>query len=427
MFNRNETMKFRNNKSLIILITCASLLAGCNTYAPITDSSFRYLYDYESSSLHPEYVVYHKTEDSTSIHFRVHSSELLYTRSGSDQPFRSSLMLKCKRNDIVLDSIMVEDEKNPENERWLTGEFQLPIAAGSSFNITMELMDNKRQIGQETRLFLDKRDRYNQQNFLLRELNTNAIIFKEFLPAEHSFVILSARNDGNSFHVFHDPESVKLPPPPFSSNPPELPGVSELSEIPLGTMAQEKSAFSLHLKSGRYVICAGDERKLGKTITVADKFFPEVGSVRELIHPLRYITSKVEYETIETNSDPKKLIDNFWIECAGNKDRARELIRIYYNRVREANYYFSGFTEGWRTDRGMVHLIFGHPNVIRKTDDGESWIYGEEGNISSITFVFKKSNYGLAGNVFTLIRDPMFRTHWERMVTTWRNGRVYNE
>jgi GWxTD domain-containing protein len=420
-------MKFRENNFLLILVLSAILFAGCSTYVPTTDSSFRYLYDYESTSLHPEYLVYHESEDLTSVHFRVHSSELLYTRSSSDQPFRSSLVLKCKRDELVLDSIFIEDEKNPEIERWLTGELQLQVPAGSSFNITMELSDNKRQAVQETRLFLDKRDIYNRQNFLVRDINTNAVIFKDFLPAEQSFVVLSSRNEGNSFHVFHDPEPVKLPPPPFSSNPPELPGVSDLSEIPLGIIPLEKSAFTMQVKSGRYVICAGDERKLGKTITVADKFFPEVGSVRELIHPLRYITSKVEYETIETNSDPKKLIDNFWIECAGNKDRARELIRIYYSRVREANYYFSGYTEGWRTDRGMVHLIFGHPNVIRKTNDGESWIYGEEGNISSITFVFKKSNYGLAGNVYTLVRDPMFRTHWERMVTTWRNGRVYNE
>jgi GWxTD domain-containing protein len=323
--------------------------------------------------------------------------------------------------------MLIEDSKNSDVERWLTGAFELIVSAGSSFSLTVETTDNKRQTAQETRLFIDKRDKYNQQNFLLLDTNNAAVLFKDFQPTDKVIFVRSDRNSDDGFHVFHDPQAAKLPPPPFSSNPPELPVVAQLSEVPLGILEDDPSQFTLNLTSGRYVLCAGNERKIGKTITTADKFFPEVGSIRELIHPLRYITSKVEYETIENNSDPKKLVDNFWIECAGNKDRARELIRIYYSRVREANYYFSSYTEGWRTDRGMVHLIFGHPNVIRKTDESETWIYGEEGNISSITFVFKKSNYGLAGNVYTLIRDPMFRTHWERMVTTWRNGRVYNE
>ena len=31
--------------------------------------------------------------------------------------------------------------------------------------------------------------------------------------------------------------------------------------------------------------------------------------------------------------------------------------------------------EGWRTDRGLVHIIFGTPNSIYKNDDTETWIY----------------------------------------------------
>lgn len=419
--------RFYHPHFLLLLVLCVSIIQACNTYAPVADSSFRYLYDYESASLHPEYVIYHESDEKTSIHFRIHTSELLYTRSGSEQPFRCSLQLKWNKDGVAIDSMLIEDSKNSDVERWLTGAFELTVAAGSSFTLSVEAVDNKRQTSQETRLYIDKRDKYNQQNFILLDITNQAVLFKDFQSGDKSVVVRSARNVDDGIHVFHDPQYSKLPPPPFSSNPPELPGTAELSEVSLGVFEDGRAEYTLYLEKGRYILCAGNERKIGKTITVADKFFPEVGSVKELIYPLRYITSKVEYETIETNSDPKKLVDNFWIECAGNKDRARELIRIYYSRVREANYYFSSYTEGWRTDRGMVHLIFGHPNVIRKTDESETWIYGEEGNISSITFVFKRSNYGLAGNVYTLVRDPMFRTHWERMVTTWRNGRVYNE
>ena len=36
----------------------------------------------------------------------------------------------------------------------------------------------------------------------------------------------------------------------------------------------------------------------------------------------------------------------------------------YYRRIQFANATFSGFMNGWRSDRGMVYIILGPPNDI---------------------------------------------------------------
>jgi len=400
---------------------------SCSTYSPVSQSSYRYLYDYDSSPLHPGYVVYHLDDTLTQIFFRVHTSELLYTRTAADQPFRAQLKLSWTKDGSFADSLLFEDTRSSDGERWLSGNFNLNVPSGQAMQLEVSMLDVKRLSEQSIILTVDKKDNYVSQNFLLKDASTGAILFNNFSAEGRELQIISDRNMSGDIKVLHDPTQTKLPPPPFSSVIPELPRVEEMTLFPMRIDSANNGHPIFNTLKGRYVICIGNDRRNGKTITVADKFYPEVASVNQLIYPLRYVTSKVEYESIESHSDPKKLIDNFWIECSGSKERARELIRVYYNRVKEANYYFSSYTEGWRTDRGMVHLIFGHPNSIRRTDDSETWIYGEEGNISSVSFVFRRVNYGFSGNVYTLVRDPMFRSHWERMVTTWRNGRVYNE
>ena len=124
------------------------------------------------------------------------------------------------------------------------------------------------------------------------------------------------------------------------------------------------------------------------------------------------------------SSDPKAALDVFWLSCANEKDQGAQLISTYYGRVEEANRYFSGILPGWKTDRGMVHIVFGVPNKIRKSRESEWWIYGDEDSVNSVTFRFLKVEHPWDDNFYALGRNIQFRMPWDRMVTNWRNGRV---
>ena len=125
-----------------------------------------------------------------------------------------------------------------------------------------------------------------------------------------------------------------------------------------------------------------------------------------------------------SDTSVRKAVERFWLDAAGSKDRARSAIRAYYERVENANRYFTSFVEGWRTDRGLVHIIFGTPNTIHKTAQGEAWIYGEETNLMSLTFRFKQRDLPFTDNDLQLERDPMLKGAWYRNVESWRNGRI---
>ena len=80
--------------------------------------------------------------------------------------------------------------------------------------------------------------------------------------------------------------------------------------------------------------------------------------------------------------------------------------------------------EGWRTDRGLVHIIFGTPTTIYRSARGETWIYGEESNLMSTTFTFVRRSSPFSENDLVLERDPLLKGAWYRNVESWRNGRV---
>jgi hypothetical protein len=43
-----------------------------------------------------------------------------------------------------------------------------------------------------------------------------------------------------------------------------------------------------------------------------------------------------------------------------------ELMEEYYRRVDFANQNYSGFQEGWKSDRGMVYILLGAPSEVER-------------------------------------------------------------
>lgn len=88
------------------------------------------------------------------------------------------------------------------------------------------------------------------------------------------------------------------------------------------------------------------------------------------IRQLRYIAKEEEYEKIEdaeTDAEKRKLFEEFWKKRDPNPDTKRnEFMEEYYSRVEYANQHFSHYIPGWRTDMGMVFILFGSPNNVER-------------------------------------------------------------
>lgn len=149
--------------------------------------------------------------------------------------------------------------------------------------------------------------------------------------------------------------------------------------------------------------------------------YPRLATIESLADPLIYICTKQEFDKIKAARGDKKAFDRVILNITGNADRARTFMRSYFRRVELANEFFTSYKEGWKTDRGMIYIIFGLPDEAHKTADREVWTY--KSTNFKVTFSFAKSGTIFDPDNFVLIRDKKYQDTWYSVIDLWRNAR----
>jgi GWxTD domain-containing protein len=99
--------------------------------------------------------------------------------------------------------------------------------------------------------------------------------------------------------------------------------------------------------------------------------FPwSVDDIDRAIDQVRYIARDEELSELKdaktAETKQAKLIE-FWKKRDPNPNTPRnERMEDYYQRVEYANKQFTHYIEGWRTDMGMVYIMFGPPNDVSR-------------------------------------------------------------
>ena len=425
-----------------------ALFAGCQTAEPIgTDAQRPYLW--EELPTHPDFVWHRHSADSATVLLRLQDHEPLHLREGRNEPFRFALTLELYIEPLEwpgdgddgpdagtasLVKFSWEDVAQEGREE-LIGRFTFALGMGR-YRIVHVLKDVHRgsQVVGSTLLdgwSLDAPARlmafdtrtgqpaWNQQlaggtsaGILVPPDLAHSDWTRDFLPPVDSF-------PSAPFLDRKVPE-MRFPDPEERQTPKDIAGAAVA--LPPGNwdgwnVITWDAAPGIH----RWVE-EGGNRPL--VLAARRPHFPEMRDLEEMTQATRYIATRDEYRSMQDARDPKQALDAFWLQFASNAEEARTLIRTYYGRVRDANHHFSGLKEGWRTDRGMVYVVMGHPDRTRRDRYGETWIYGEEGDINALIFRFSKQSFGDEFNHFTLERYPGFRSPWEAMVSSWRRGKI---
>lgn len=174
------------------------------------------------------------------------------------------------------------------------------------------------------------------------------------------------------------------------------------------------------LKKGLYLIQKDTNSLEGLTFR-SEEDYPQYTKLKNLGGPLIYICTKQEYDRLILAKDNKKAFDRIILTLATDTERARKLMRNYFKRVELANQYFSSYKEGWKTDRGMVYIVFGVPNEVYKFNDREVWSY--KNDVFVKRFDFSRSGSLFDPDNYVLIRDNKFKDAWYEVVDLWRNAR----
>jgi GWxTD domain-containing protein len=138
-----------------------------------------------------------------------------------------------------------------------------------------------------------------------------------------------------------------------------------------------------------------------------------------------YITTKGELSKLRTSSEKKKDLDRLWLELmSGNIKVAKRSIREYYRRVKLANKFFTTYKPGWKTDKGMVFIVFGNPSRVVRTQNKEMWTYAQNASFSDIHFTFLRTPNQFVDNHYNLVRYPEYEQVWYPKIEQWREGKI---
>ncbi len=422
-------------KSIRVTLTFMGLcviafLSSCSSSENLSNRNVAGIYLPGINLLEPDYKVFHENDSLTNVYFRLHSENLLYTRRRTDSIFTANVQVKYElldENEALVDSITIYfvDYGQNNQKKFLEGIVPLRTEMNKNYNLLISFYDANRDNYLKKKLTINRGSIHNAQNFLATD-TLGGIIYKNYLALNEKVVIQkSFSNPSRDITLKYFFVNQPIAKPPFS----ETEKVENLVLKPdsftvLEFDTSRKVMFDIPAK-GLYFLQTSEGLNEGPTFFSFQNNFPEVKDVENMIEPMRYITTRDEYTTLQEAENKKLAMDEFWLETAGGTERARTLIKEYFNRVESANLYFTSYLEGWKSDRGLIYIIYGPPNVVYKNKDYENWIYGEENNITSMNFVFYKVKNYLTHNDYSLSRSGIYKNMWYRAVDTWRSGRVF--
>lgn len=407
-----------------------AILSGCNASKKVKNQNVANIYKRNSSLLHPQFTVFHSEDTISELYFKLNSKELLYSRQNDDNLTANvlisyKLMASFETKEVVDSaSIKLVDTNNDASEKDIIGKMNMNVAYGNNYLIEVNVIDINRGKSTKSNINVDKTNNLNRQNFIVKQKGTDIPLFRSYLKQGEEASVFCKKKSISPLYVNYYKREFLLPAPPFS--------VAERTPFQYKADSMFRVAFNdsgridfQQMNEGFYHFQVNNNESDGLTLYRFDTDFPEIKLPEQLLFPLRFITTKQEYEEMILYKNKKEAVDRFWMQIAGSKEKAREMIRIFYNRVQDANSYFTSYLEGWKTDRGMVYLIYGPPNAIYKTTYSENWVYGEENNLMSLTYTFVKVNNPFSDNDYSLERNSLYRNSWYMAVDMWRQGRVY--
>jgi len=415
---------FSGLSGIVIVVVC------CATLYTATGSRWNLaaIYNPASSRFHPAYRVYHNTDDRSLLLVKLFPNELLFNQANVSGEFISQVSIQVQNFEIIDDKPVLADsitykyyiKQESVGRRFLS---QIPFKAelGKRYQLRIVARDILRKDFNLKFIDVDKTSEFSDQNYNL--LNEQGIpYFNNVLVPGVIYRIEHRNKSYDKLFIDYYFNDTPLPSPTFATSPDEFQYTTPDSIYVLDYSPELLLTFS---NEGLYHFRFDTNYSDGLTLMDFGENFPKIKTAKEMIDPLAYITTSADYKNLLAAENQKLTLDNFWLEIGNTTGRARELIRIYYNRVYFANYYFSTSKPGWKTDRGMVYIVYGPPQNMQKTANTETWIYYNKGASSSInlTFEYKPNSYSLDN--FVLRRSESHDWHWREAVDSWRSGEIF--
>ena len=258
---------------------------------------------------------------------------------------------------------------------------------------------------------------YSQCYFRVRSISRDSLVITEkHFKKQDSVVIDYYKNNSKKLYVRYSQLEGRPAPPPFYHGHSKVP-VANFQK----SFVMDNHSVLRFTHEGNYLIQADTTKREGLWLNAFSEGYPYPSTTYDYEEALMYLTTEDEFRVMQQSDNKRKAIDDFWNKCTSSNDKGPLLADHYYRRVKESNDNFTTSKEGWKTDRGMMYIIFNRPDEIYKTTWGENWIYHAQSPFPAVEFHFTRSMQAW-GYDYTLIRDESLRRLWLLGINSWRNG-----
>jgi len=421
------------NRMFYLLLCLLVLSMGCQSPKSLVKPSvinLSNMYNPNNTRLHPAYTIFHDSPSSSLLLIKIFPSELLY--SGTIEPNKllgqvgityKLIDITNKEQPVLADSgnTVYNFARENADKRFQT---QLPIRTqtGKKYQLAITARDMVRRSECLNYMYVDKSVPMSEQNFFIGGAEERVPYYKPYVIGDNLVKFDYSFDGYDSVYVKYYGKEIPLPRPSFSLSREKeyFESPDSLWKLPLS----KANSYQLSYE-GVYYFQPDTNTQAGLTLMNFGESYPKVQEVKQLIEPIAYLATSIEYNELLKATNQKLAVDNFWLDKSGNIEKARELIRVYYNRVYFANYYFTSFKPGWKTDRGMIFIIYGPPQSVKVSATQEKWIYYKNNYTTSVTFTFDHNPTAFAPENYTLQRSDAYDTYWRSAVETWRKGNIY--
>lgn len=217
-------------------------------------------------------------------------------------------------------------------------------------------------------------------------------------------------------HFSYYRENFPTPSPPFVVKEPKM----DRFLFPDSTFSikpgEEIGPFA---KEGLYLAQEDTLSAQGFSFLVKKDPYPKYNKLADLKGPLLFVTTREENDALGLAGEDKLKFDKIILDITRDKERARTFMRNYFKRVEYANHYFTTFKEGWKTDKGMIFIIFGLPQEVQIDGQQEVWVYKNPRQ----EFYFSKAGSVYHPDHAVLAREKKYSVSWYLTIDLWRKSR----
>ena len=425
-----------------MFFTAMVVVLSCKTTQPVIDTKdLSHIYNPTRAFFTPSYAINTMSEESATLSVRFFVGNLFFSEANPTGVPTAVISINTKLYKVIQGARILTDTttydisivRDPQRIEYL---YNIPFKteSNSQYLVEIKILDRLRSTMTQSFLPFNTLSPFNRYNFLIRDYFTDNQLFSRALKYDEYISLRYTRGHFDSLYVsffrpferIPDPPSMMLPQRQVDYEPDTTIAIAYSDTLPI-----------MLPRKGIYLSSVDRKVRDGLALFNFGDSYPSMTTPEDMIEPLIYIANRDEVDQMKSSENTKIALDNFWLRCGGgNIERARTLIRIYYNRVTYANIYFTSFTEGWRTERGMIYIMYGPPDKVYKSLEGEEWGYRRQAVKSSwggrysvtedyIFFTFRHRDNIFSDNDYFLSRSETLITQWAQAVSSWRRGVVF--